>query len=85
MPLSNCQTENEFVEKALLFYCDYVVSQDAFSALHTTVQGAEGHIYRLLFKLAVEVDIILPMMRNPKKRWTMNRIWNINSITGLAA
>lgn len=26
MPLSNCQTQNEFVEKALQFYCDYVAS-----------------------------------------------------------
>lgn len=47
MPLYNCQTQNEFVEKALQFYCVYAVSQDAFfvlppmlvSALRTTVQG----------------------------------------------
>ena len=33
MPLSNCQTQNEFVEKALQFYCDYVAFQDCFSVL----------------------------------------------------
>ena len=62
MPLSNCQTQNEFVEKALQFYCDYVASQDCFSvlppmlvaAIRATVQNSESHICRLLFKLAVE-------------------------------
>ena len=62
MPLSNCQTQNECVEKALQFYCDYVASQDCFSvlppmlvaAIRATVQNSESHICRLLFKLAVE-------------------------------
>ena len=33
MPLANCRSQNEFVEKALQFYCDYAVSQDCFSVL----------------------------------------------------
>ena len=33
MPLANCRSQNEFVEKALQFYCDYVASQDCFSVL----------------------------------------------------
>ena len=70
MPLSNCQTQNEFVEKALQFYCDYVASQDCFSvlppmliaALRATVQGSENHICRLLFKLAVEMDMMMNVL-----------------------
>ncbi len=33
MPLANCRSQNEFVEKALQFYCDYAASQDCFSVL----------------------------------------------------
>ena len=33
MPMANCRSQNEFVEKALQFYCDYAVSQDCFSVL----------------------------------------------------
>lgn len=70
MPLANCRSQNEFVEKALRFYCDYISSQDAFavlppmlvSALRTTVQSTEDHICRLLFKLAVEVDMMMNVL-----------------------
>ncbi len=63
IPLANCRSQNEFVEKALQFYCDYVASQDCFSvpppmlvaAIRATVQNSESHICRLLFKLAVEI------------------------------
>ena len=52
MPMANCRSQNEFVEKALQFYCDYAVSQDCFSvlppmlvaAIRSTVQGSENHI-----------------------------------------
>lgn len=33
MPLANCRSQNEFVEDALRFYCDYLTSQDCFSVL----------------------------------------------------
>ena len=67
MPLSNCRSQNEFVEKALQFYCDYLTSQDSFSvlppilvaAIRATVQNSESHICRLLFKLAVEMDMMM--------------------------
>lgn len=70
MPLSNCQTQNEFVETALQFYCDYVASQDCFSvlppmlvaAIRATVQSSESHICRLLFKLAVEMDMMMNVL-----------------------
>ena len=67
MPMANCRSQNEFVEKALQFYCDYAVSQDCFSvlppmlvaAIRSTVQGSENHICRLLFKLAVEESMLM--------------------------
>ena len=66
IPLANCRSQNEFVEKALQFYCDYVLSQDCFSvlppmlvaAIRATVQTSENHICRLMFKLAVEIAIV---------------------------
>lgn len=70
MPLSNCQTKNEFVENAIRFYCDYLASQDCFSvlppmlvsAIRATVQNSENHICRLLFKLAVEMDMMMNIL-----------------------
>lgn len=70
MPRSNCQTQNEFVENALQFYCDYLTSQDNFSvlppmlvsAIRATVQSSENRICRLLFKLAVELDMVMNVL-----------------------
>ena len=70
IPLSNCRSQNEFVEKALQFYCDYVASQDCFSvlppmlvaAIRATVQNSESHICRLPFKLAVEMDMMMNVL-----------------------
>ena len=70
MPLSNCQTQNEFVENAIRFYCDYLASQDCFSvlppmlvsAIRATVHDSENRICRLLFKLAVELDMTMNVL-----------------------
>ena len=70
IPLANCRSQNEFVEKALQFYCDYVASQDCFSvlppvpaaAIRTTAQGNEKHVRSLLFKLAVEMDMMMNIL-----------------------
>ena len=67
LPLSNCRSQIEFVEKALQIYCDYLTTQDNFSvlppmlvaAIRATVQNSESHICRLLFKLAVEMDMMM--------------------------
>ena len=58
----NCQTQNEFIEKAIRFYAGYVSGQEAaaylppalVSVLRGTVRDTENRICRLLFKLAVE-------------------------------
>ena len=70
MPLANCQSQNEFAENALQFYSDYLISQDCFSvlapalvsALRGTVQDGENRICRLLFKLAVELDMTMNIL-----------------------
>ena len=33
MPLANCRSQNEFVEQALRFYCDYLAANDCTSVL----------------------------------------------------
>ena len=70
MPLANCRSQNEFVETALRFYCDYQMASDCttilppiyLSALRGTVQNTENQICRLLFKLAVEADMMMNVL-----------------------
>ena len=70
MPLAHCRSQNEFVETALRFYCDYLMASDCttilppiyLSALKGTVQCTEDRICRLLFKLAVEQDMVMNVL-----------------------
>ena len=67
MPLTNCQSKNEFVEEALRFYCGYLSANNALDVLPpmfvTAIKGAikdtENRIARLLFKQAVELDMVM--------------------------
>lgn len=66
-PRDNCQSQNEFIEKAIRFYSGYISGQDScefmpealVSALRSTVKESENHICRLIFKLAVELGILM--------------------------
>lgn len=66
----NCQSQNEFIDKAIRFYAGYLSAKDAVevlppalvSALKGTVQDSEGRIARLLFKLAVEVNMLMNIL-----------------------
>ena len=70
MPLANCQSQNEFVEKALCFYCDYLTVRDCttvlppvyLSALKATIQSTEERICRLMFKQSVELDMMMNVL-----------------------
>ena len=70
MPLSNCRSQNEFVETALLYYCDHLTAVETSSfltpaltaAIRGTVQDTENHICRLLFKLAVEMSMMMNVL-----------------------
>ena len=62
----NCQSQNEFIEKAIRFYAGYVSGKEAtaylppalVAAMRGTVQDSENRIARLLFKLAVEENLM---------------------------
>ena len=70
MPSSNCRSQNEFVEKALQFYCSYLSTQDTttflppifLEAMRGTLQCSEDRIARLLFKLTVELSMMMNVL-----------------------
>ena len=67
MEVDNCQSQNEFVEKALRFYCGYVSASNSLevlppllaSAIRGSIQDTENRIARQLFKMAVELDMTM--------------------------
>ena len=69
-PRDNCQSQNAFIEKAIHFYAGYISTQDAseflppilISALRGIVRESENHICRMLFKLAVEVSMMMNVL-----------------------
>ena len=69
-PRDNCQTQNEFIERAIRFYAGYVSGKEAtaylppalVSAMRGTIQDSEDRICRLLFKLAVEMDMMMNVL-----------------------
>ena len=70
MKIANCKSCSEYLEKAALFYAGCVSGQDATaclppalaSVLRGTVQDTENRICRLLFKLAVELDMVMNVL-----------------------
>lgn len=62
MARANCQSQNEFTEKAIRFYAGYLAANDATEYLapviaqmmRGTLDGFCAHISRNLFRLAVE-------------------------------
>ena len=69
-PRDNCQSQNEFIEKAIRFYAGYVSGQEAaaylppalVAALRGTLHDSEGRTARLLFKLAVEISMMMNVL-----------------------
>ena len=70
MPRANCRSQNEFMENAAQFYCDYLASEDVaeflppiiLHALRGTIQCSENRISRLLFKLTVEISMMMHVL-----------------------
>jgi len=68
--LDGSRSKNEFIERAIRFYAGYVSGQEATaylppalaSVLRGTVQDTENRICRLLFKLAVELDMVMNVL-----------------------
>ena len=69
-PRDNCQTQNEFIEKAIRFYAGYVSGEEAVeflpsalvAALQGSIRSSESRTTRLLFKLAVEMDMMMNVL-----------------------
>ena len=70
MPRSNCRSQNEFMESAVRFYCDYLAAEDVADflppifvhAMRGTIQCSEDRIARLLFKLTVEISMMMNVL-----------------------
>ena len=66
----NCQSQNEFIEKAIHFYVEHLAAEESsrflpsalVAALRSTVQGSENRIARLLFKLTVEISMMMHVL-----------------------
>ncbi len=63
----NCKSPSEFIEKAILFYTGYLTSNDyreyfpniVVSTVKGSLDGFEDRMASLLFKIAVELSMIL--------------------------
>ena len=63
----NCASQSEFIEKAIIFYCGYLASEEYKqylpNVLVSTMQGSldsfEDRMATLLFKIAVELCMVL--------------------------
>jgi len=66
-PEDNCKSRSDFLEKAAEFYCGYISADSAVrflpaaltSSVSAAVQSSENRMARLLFKLAVEMSMMM--------------------------
>lgn len=62
-----CKTKSEFIERSINFYCGYLTSENyreyfpsvVVSTLKGSLDGLENRMASLLFKLAVELSMML--------------------------
>ena len=94
----NCRSKNEFVEKAINFYVDYLEAQDSQSLLSTALLAAldgklgrlEDHIARREFTREVELDLLIGIIadvvevdRDDLKRKRAQSVRNVKATNGL--
>ena len=94
----NCRSKNEFVEKAINFYVDYLNTQDSQSLLPTALLAAldgrlgrlEDHIARREFTREVELDMLIGIIadvvevdRDDLKRKRAQSVRNVKATNGL--
>ncbi|WP_367567671.1 hypothetical protein [Lacrimispora sp.] len=66
----NCQSQSEFIEKAIKFYCGYISAEEGVrylpaaitTAMTGMVDGMENRMSRLMFKLAVEMSMMMNVL-----------------------
>lgn len=67
---ANCKSRSEFLEKAAQMYAGYISADNAMeylpaalvSAFRATIQLSEDRVSRLLFKLAVEMSMMMNVL-----------------------
>lgn len=67
---NNCQSQSEFIEKAIKFYCGYISAEEGVrflpaaitSAMTGMVDSLENRMARLIFKLAVEMSMMMNIL-----------------------
>ena len=94
----NCRSKNEFVEKAINFYVDYLETQDNQSLLPTVLQATldgrlgrlEDCIARREFTREVELDLLIGIIadavevdRDDLKRRRAVSVRNVRATNGL--
>lgn len=66
----NCKSQSEFIEKAIIFYAGYVLSNknDVYlpniitSSLKSIVKESDNRLTRVIFKIAVELAITMNLI-----------------------
>ncbi len=66
----NCQSQSEFIEKAIKFYCGYISAEEGVRFLPTAITSAmtgmvdslENRMARLIFKLTVEMSMMMNIL-----------------------
>lgn len=66
----NCKSRSEFIEKAIRFYSGYIAAEDGMKYLPTAITSAmsgivntsENRMSRLMFKLAVEMSMMMNIL-----------------------
>ena len=96
----NCQSKNEFIEKAVNFYVDYLETQDSKVLLPMAIQSAidgrlgllERNLNARFFEYAVALDMIDGIMadaygfdRDDLKRRHAESVRNVKATNGLIA
>ena len=95
----NCKSQNEFVEKAVNFYADYLAAQDntllptaIASMLDGRLSVLEDHISRREFTREVELDMLIGIIaeacefdRDELKRRRAESVRNVKATNGLIA
>ena len=70
MEFANCKSRSEFLDQAAVFYAGYIATQNSeeflsptlAASLRAALNDSEGRTARLLFKLSVEMSMMMHMI-----------------------
>lgn len=72
---ADCKTHSEFVERAILFYADYIKAENKtsflpnmfLSCLRSIIRESDNRHSKMLFKIAVEIAMVENILANLSK------------------